>query len=103
MKVIMYGAPICDNCVQEKAILINRKDVELDYRNIIDSTAMLKEFLAYRDTEKMFADIIKANKIGIPFYVLEDGTKTLDIFDYLHIEKPNYEGNSCALDGSGKC
>lgn len=103
MKITMYGAAICPNCVEAKAILEEHKDIELNYKNIIESTTMLKQFLSYRDNDEMFANIIKEGKIGIPFFILEDGTKTLDIFDYLDIDKTKKIVNSCSIDGSGKC
>ncbi|OOM72953.1 glutaredoxin [Clostridium sp. BL-8] len=103
MKITMYGTAICPDCVEAKVILEKHKDIELDYKNIIESTKMLKEFLSYRDNDKMFINVVKEGKIGIPFFILEDGTKTLDIFDYLDIEKPNKVVNSCSIDGSGKC
>ncbi|MVX64304.1 glutaredoxin [Clostridium chromiireducens] len=102
MKITMYGTAICPDCVEAKVILENHKDIELDYKNITESTKLLKEFLSYRDNDKMFANIVKEGKIGIPFFILEDGTKTLDIFDYLDIEKQKVV-NSCSIDGSGKC
>ena len=89
MKVTMYGAEICKNCVEAKAILEKRKDIELDYKNIMESTKTLKEFLSYRDNDKIFNDIIKCGKIGIPLFILEDKTKTLDMIDFLDIEKHN--------------
>lgn len=103
MKIKMYGAAICPDCVEAKAILEKHKDIELDYKNIIESTTMLKEFLSYRDNDEMFVNVIKEGRIGIPFFILEDGTKTLDIFDYLDIEKPKKVVNSCSIDGSGNC
>jgi len=103
MKITMYGAAICPDCVEAKAILEKHKDIELDYKNIIEGTKMLKEFLSYRDNDKIFTNVVKEGKIGIPFFILEDGTKTLDIFDYLDIEKPKKVVNSCSIDGSGKC
>lgn len=103
MKIKMYGAAICPDCVEAKAILEKHKDIELDYKNIIESTTMLKEFLSYRDNDEMFVNVIKEGRIGIPFFILEDGTKTLDIFDYLDIEKPEKVVNSCSIDGSVKC
>nr|WP_312292155.1 glutaredoxin [Clostridium chromiireducens] len=102
MKITMYGTAICPDCVEAKVILEKHKDIELDYKNIIESTKMLKEFLSYRDNDKMFTNVVKEGKIGIPFFILEDGTKTLDIFDYLDIEKQEVV-NSCSIDGSGKC
>ncbi|MFL0167108.1 glutaredoxin [Candidatus Clostridium helianthi] len=103
MKLTMYGAAICPDCVEAKVILEKHKDIELDYKNITESTKILKEFLSYRDNDKMFTNVVKERKIGIPFFILEDGTKTLDIFDYLDIEKPKKVVNSCSIDGSGKC
>ncbi|NRT75316.1 glutaredoxin [Clostridium beijerinckii] len=103
MKIIMYGAEICSDCVEAKAILEKHKDIELDYKNITESTTILKEFLSYRDNDKMFTNIVKEGKIGIPVFILENGKKTLDIFDYLDIEKPKNGKNSCSIDGSDKC
>ncbi|RII34251.1 glutaredoxin [Clostridium chromiireducens] len=103
MKITMYGTAICPDCVEVKVILEKHKDIELDYKNITESTKLLKEFLSYRDNDEMFTNVVKEGKIGIPFFVLEDGTKTLDIFDYLDIEKPKKAVNSCSIDGSGKC
>ncbi len=103
MKITMYGAPICPDCVEAKAILEKREDMVVDYKNITESTSTLKEFLVYRDNDKLFADVIREGKIGIPFFVLEDGKKTFDIFNYLNIEKPIPVKNVCSIDGSGQC
>jgi len=61
------------------------------------------EFLSHRDNDKIFTNVVKYGRMGISFFILEDGTKTLDIFDYLDIEKPKKVVNSCSIDGSGKC
>ncbi len=65
----------------------------------------MKEFLHYRDHDKLFEDIIREGKIGIPFFILEDGTKTFDIFSYLGIESPDAEQieNACSIDNKGSC
>ena len=103
MKIIMYGTEICPDCVEAKADLELRSDIELDYRNITKSTATLKEFLSYRDHDEMFAPIIQDGKIGIPFFVLEDNSKTFDIYEFLNIEKTMQEASSCSIDGKGNC
>ncbi|MBH1940030.1 glutaredoxin [Mobilitalea sibirica] len=105
MKIIMYGSEICPDCVEAKMQLSNRPDIELDYKNITEKTATLKEFLSFRDHEELFASIKEKGKIGIPFFILEDGTKTLDITDFVDIEikKPDQSANSCSLDGKGNC
>ncbi len=105
MKVIMYGAEICPDCVEAKEILSNKSDIELDYRNITKSTALLKEFLAYRDHEEIFASIKERGGIGIPLFILEDGTKTFEVTDFTNVDEFSSEGtaSSCSLDGSKQC
>lgn len=101
MKVIMYGAEICPDCVAAKAKLAASGSVELDFRNITESTKTLKEFLSYRDHEKMFAPVIKAGGIGIPFFIREDGSKTFDVNDLLGEEVSPLVGSACSIDGRG--
>lgn len=103
MKIIMYGAEICPDCVEAKAVLSASAMIELEYRDITKSTKTLKEFLFYRDHEKLFAPVVEAGKIGIPFFILEDGTKTLEIQEFLDTGKPVQAANSCAIDGKGYC
>jgi glutaredoxin-related protein len=105
MKIVMYGTEICPDCVEAKEQLNNCSNIELDYRDITKTTATLKEFLSYRDHEAMFASIIEGGKIGIPYFILEDGTKTFNIFDYVDIQ--SYDSmqsvNACSIDGHGNC
>lgn len=101
----MYGTGICPDCVEAKERLKRQTNIELDYRDITKTTGVLKEFLSYRDHEAMFTAVIEGGRIGIPFFVLEDGTKTFDIFDYLNLKKYDSEraANSCSIDGQGNC
>ena len=85
MRIIMYGAEICPDCVEAKAILAASASIELDYRDITKSTKTLKEFLFYRDHDELFAPVIAAGRIGIPLFVLEDGTMTLEMRDFLDV------------------
>jgi glutaredoxin-related protein len=105
MKIIMYGTEICPDCVEAKEQLINNTDIELDYRNITKTTTTLKEFLSYRDHEAMFTSVVEEGRIGIPFFILEDGTKTFEINDYVDLKKSGAEPtvNSCSIDGKGHC
>ena len=104
MKIIMYGAPICGDCVIAKERLSTKEDIVLEYRNIVESTSVLKEFLAYRDKEAIF-DEVKANgKIGIPFFLIEDGTKTFQIDSYVDVDlTSDNKIQACSLDGKGNC
>ncbi|MBP1755401.1 MAG: glutaredoxin-like protein [Firmicutes bacterium] len=105
MRIIMYGTEICPDCVQAKGLLNDRKNIELDYRNITENTKTLKEFLAYRDHEDMFQPVKAEGRIGIPFFILGDGTKTFEITDYIEVQQSMTEqsANSCSIDGKGHC
>lgn len=83
MKLIMYGSEICPDCVEANALLADMAHIQLDYRNISEDIFILKEFLAYRDQESIFHTVIEAGKVGIPLFILEDGTKTFDISDVI--------------------
>lgn len=101
MKIIMYGAEICPDCVEAKAILAASAGIEIDYRDITESTKALKEFLSHRDHDELFAPVIKAGNIGIPFFILEDGAKTLEVRDFMDEKEAMPAANSCSIDGKG--
>lgn len=105
MKITMYGAEICTNCVEAKKQLSMDESIELDYRNITESTKLMKEFLAYRDHEPMFKPIIEEGRIGIPFFLLEDGTMTFEVDELLSVKRdePEQTFGSCSIDGKGNC
>lgn len=101
MKIIMYGTEICPDCVAAKAQLGELTAVELDYRNITGNTATLKEFLRHRDHDEMFQPVKEEGRIGIPLFILEDGTQTFDIADFMDDVKSQSVPNACSIDGKG--
>ena len=104
MKV--YGAEICVDCRNFKAIQKNR-GFEADYVDIMDNTKNLKEFLEIRDTDPVFDPVKEHHGIGIPLFVNEDGTKTFDInaaFSWIGqppVEKDEIveKRSTCGIDG----
>lgn len=80
MKV--YGAEICIDCRNYKAIQKNR-GFEAEYIDIVENTANLREFLQIRDTDELFAPQREHGGIGIPLFIREDGVKTFDIDEAL--------------------
>lgn len=76
MKV--YGADICIDCRNYKAIQKNR-GFEVEYIDIMENTSNLKEFLKIRDVDPVFDPVRERHGIGIPLFVREDGVKTFDI------------------------
>ncbi len=114
MKVTIYGAEICPDCVSAKELLKNSPEFQVEYKNITESTGVLKEFLAYRDKDVIFDEVKENGRIGIPFFILEDGTKTFDITPYItgektveknlvedRVEEEHNEKNACSIDGKG--
>lgn len=100
MKVIMYGAGICPDCVVAKEQLTKKEDVELTYKDITSATSIMKEFLAYRDKEACFASMKEEGKIGIPFFIIDDETKTFDIAQYVEVDQTIVRvGQACSIDG----
>lgn len=61
----------------------------------------LKAFLKLRDTSQALDRVRKAHTIGIPCFVLEDGTVTMKAEEAGLKSKPIEEGAACSLDGSG--
>ncbi len=71
MKALIYGSPICPDCVELQRIL-QEKNADYDYVNITENTANMKAFLQLRDSRKEFDDIRRNRYIGIPVMLLED-------------------------------
>ena len=61
----------------------------------------LKQFLDLRDSCPAFDEAKKIGDVGIPCYVLEDGTVTLYSKDVGLEPRPAGSGASCSLDGRG--
>lgn len=87
MKITLVGSHICPNTLYA----INKlKDagVEFAFKDLSASLADLKYFLALHEHADVYAsfremsgneDYLTAGKIGLPCYVFEDGTRTLDM------------------------
>ena len=69
MKV--YGTHICIDCRNYQAIQASR-GFEAEFIDITADTANLKEFLALRDHDPVFAPVREHGGIGIPLFVRED-------------------------------
>ncbi len=57
--------------------------IEMDFKNLSASLPDLKVYLGLRDTEPMYEKVKAGGGIGIPCFILEDGTKTMDLKDVL--------------------
>lgn len=95
----IYGMNTCPDCIYvEEQVKGNDKyeviDIGAHVRN-------LKAFLRLRDKESVFDGARKTGAVGIPCFVLEDGTVTLTPEDAGLKSRPEAEGAACSLDGTG--
>ena len=82
MKVLMYGIDSCRTCSEAKKALEER-NVRYMYMSFAESIMNLRKFLEYRDKEPMFDEVKAAGRVGIPLFVLEDGTLTFSLDEVL--------------------
>lgn len=82
MKVIVIGSHLCPDTLYALCRL-REKNAEIDFKNLSASLSDLKAYLAVRETEPQYEAVRAGGGIGIPFFALEDGTKTLDLDEVL--------------------
>ena len=78
MKVTLIGSHLCPDTLYA----INRlceAGAELEFKNLSASLADLKAYLALRESSPLFDGPKARGSLGIPCFVLEDGTLTLDL------------------------
>ena len=75
--VIIYGLKTCPYCDYIKAQLAGKED-QFHYIDIGTNVKYMSEFIRLRDTRPEFDHSKKIGDIGIPAFVLEDGSITLD-------------------------
>ncbi len=93
----VYVMASCPDCKQVKAQLVGNPNYELI--DIGEHVLNLKQFLALRDNNTAFDKVKSHGSVGIPCFVLEDGTIKFSIDDIIIDESS--EGAACSLDGKG--
>ena len=76
--VTFYGAEICGDCRDALALFREKGFTGYEYVDITASTDNLRAFLKLRDTRKELFEGREEGRIGIPCFVREDGSLTLD-------------------------
>lgn len=82
MKVTVIGSHLCPDTLYALNKLSEAK-AEIEFKNLSASLPDLKAYLALRDQEELYQAVKAGGGIGIPCFILEDGTKTLDLGDVL--------------------
>ena len=96
--VTVFVMSTCPDCTRIEAQIKDNPNY-----NVIDIGAHvrnLKAFLQLRDNNPTFAAARHMGFVGIPCFVLEDGTVTLSSLEAGIGAKPA-EGASCRIDGTG--
>ena len=87
----------CPDCLQVKAQLADNPAYELI--DIGEHVSNMKQFMLLRDNNSAFDDAKAHGYIGIPCFLLEDGTVTFSI-DGIAFEETT-DGTACSIDGKG--
>lgn len=97
----IYGMSTCPDCtyVEEQV----KGNPQYEVIDIGSHVKYLKEFLRLRDRHPAFDAIKRMGAVGIPCFVLEDGTVTVRPEEAGLQPRPKADamGAACNLDGSG--
>ena len=95
----IYGMETCPDCTY-----VEQQVKDNDMYEVIDigrHVRDLKAFLRLRDLDPAFDEAKSVGAVGIPCFVLEDGTVTLNPEDAGLRPRPIDEGAAYNIDGSG--
>lgn len=87
----------CPDCTQVKEQVKN--DPRFELIDIGEHVRNLKQFLALRDSHPAFEPVKRNGSVGIPCFVLENGSVTFEPEDVGITEID--EGTACSIDGKG--
>ena len=82
MKVTVIGSHLCPDTLYALNKLCEVK-ADITFKNLSASLPDLRTYLALRESSPLYESVRENGSIGIPAFVLEDGTVTLDLADVL--------------------
>lgn len=97
----IYGLPTCPYCDFLMDQIAGKED-KYQYINIGSHVRYLGEFVRLRDSSPVFDHCKEIGDIGIPCFVLEDGTISIDPADAGLIEYGKADACSIADHAAGK-
>lgn len=83
VKVTMYGAQICSGCREALALFQQKGFRDFRFVEITGNVPNLREFLKLRDTLPQLQGPREEGRIGIPLFILEDGSVETEAEDLL--------------------
>lgn len=84
MHVIVIGSHLCPDTLSALNQL-SEAGVEINFKDILSCHADLKAYLKLRETSDVYAEIRGTERLGVPCFVCEDGTVTLDLESVLKV------------------
>jgi glutaredoxin-related protein len=95
----VYVMQTCPDCTQIKKVA--ETDNRFQIIDIGEHVKNLKEFLRLRDSRSEFADVKTSGSVGIPCFLMEDGSIQFEM-EELQLPEVDYaEGSACRIDGTG--
>lgn len=86
MKLVIYGSTLCQDTLYA-LMKVKSAGAEVDSHNITAVLPDLRAFMTLREEDPVYAEVGK-ERLGIPLFIYEDGSKTLELSDVLaHIRK----------------
>lgn len=82
MKVTVIGSHLCPDTLYALGQL-TAAGVEADFQDILSCHGILQDYLQIRESSPLYEEIRGTRRLGIPCFVKEDGTMTLDLKDIL--------------------
>lgn len=82
MKITVIGSHLCPDTLYA----LNRLSgagAEIDFKDILSCHAVLQDYLEIRESSPLYEEIRGTRCLGIPCFVREDGTMTLNLNDIL--------------------
>ena len=82
MKITVIGSHLCP----DNLYALNRLSgagAEIDFKDILSCHAVLQDYLEIRESSPLYEEIRGTRRLGIPCFVREDGTMTLNLNDIL--------------------
>lgn len=82
MKITVIGSHLCPDTLYA----LNRLSgawAEIDFKDILSCHAVLQDYLEIRESSPLYEEIRGTRRLGIPCFVREDGTMTLNLNDIL--------------------
>lgn len=82
MKLTVIGSHLCPDTLYALNRLAGA-GAEVEFKDILSCHAALQDYLMLREISPLYRVICGTRRLGIPCFVREDGTMTLDLNDIL--------------------